>query len=235
MERTKLAAETREIGKRAVLQQLRKVGRIPAILYGRGFDPLALSVNAKELTQVVRAGGINALIDLNLANDKKQEPLVVLIKEMQTEVVTHQILHLDLLKVDMKEKVTVTVPVRLIGKAVGVTKGGLIDQPRREVEVKCLPTNIPEFFEVDITPLDIGDNIHVKDLKLPKGVEVSQETNFTIISIVAPRKEEPAPEAAAAAAAPEGAPAAAEGAPAPAAEAPKKEEKEGATRATKEK
>lgn len=234
MDRAKLKAEMREVGKKGPLHLMRRQERIPAVVYGRGLEPIALSIAAKELMQTIRTKGMNALIELELSGGEASDasslhrrrtgPLLVMIKDMQTQVLSHQILHLDFMKVDMKEQVTVAVPIRLGGKAIGVTKGGMIDQPRREIEVKCLPSNIPEGLDVDITHLDMGDSIHVGDLKLPEGVEmIAGEANFTIVSVVAPRKEEPAPEVAEAAAGPA---APVEGAAAPeAAAAAKKEEK----------
>mgnify|MGYP001586310001 CR=1 FL=1 len=229
--RTTLKAESRETGKKGILSQLRNQGRIPAVLYGRGAAPVSLSINYREFSHAVKQGGLNALMELDLAGRQESSPLVVMVKDLQTDVISHQVIHMDLLAIDMQEKVTVTVAVRLIGKPVGVTKGGLIDQPRRELEVKCLPGNIPEALEVDISALDIGDKIHVNDMKFPAGVEVPHDANFTIVSVVSPKEEE-APEVAAATPAAGEVPVVGETA-AAAPEAPQKEEKKAEKKAEK--
>lgn len=209
-ERMKLTAESRGVGGKGVLTALRRGGKIPAVLYGRGRTPLPVSLNVKELIHSIRSSGLNALIDLSVAGHQEKKPLVVMVKDLQTELISRQILHVDLVTVDLKEKINVSVPVRLTGKSAGVTQGGVIDQPRREIEVRCLPGSIPEAIEIDITPLEIGDIVHIDDLKLPPGVEAPHETNFAVVSVIMP-KEEALPEVAAPAA--EAAPAAAEGAP----------------------
>ncbi len=225
MERQSIKADSREAFSKGGLHSLRLQGKIPAILYGQNLKPVPLSVDSKGLIEVVRKGGMNALIDLQLEGNKEKSPLVVMIKEMQTDVLSRRILHLDLLKVDMKEKVTVQVPIRLTGKPVGVEKGGLVEQSRRELEVKCLPGNIPEAIEVDIAALDVGNSIHVNDLKFPEGVELPHEANFVIVAVVIPKEEKPAEEAAPAEAVAAAPAAGAEGAAAPAEGAEKKPEK----------
>lgn len=199
MERLKLHAISREVGRKSHLSRLREEGKIPAILYGQSLDPLPLAVGGKELVQHIKTKGLNVLMELDLEGKKSAKPLVVMVKDFQTDVLSHAIIHLDLLTVDLTEKVTVSIPIRVFGKPVGVTNGGLIEQSRRELEVQCLPDRIPNEIEVDITALDIGDSIHVNELKLPEGVAAPHEANFTIVAVIAPRAEEPSPEAAAAA------------------------------------
>jgi len=134
------------------------------------------------------------------------------------------VLHADFYEVDLTERIAVSIPLHFVGKAVGVVAGGILQPILRELEVECLPTEIPEFVEVDVTPLGIHEAIHVADLKLPEGVEVVGETTRTIVTVLPPTVE--AKPAEAAEAAPEAAAAApAEGAPAP--ETPAQKEKEG--------
>lgn len=201
MEKLKLEAQIREVGKKGLNRRLRKDGLVPAILYGRGEATRGLSVNAKDFSKRVKEAGLNTLIDLEIVGEKKKAPLVVMLKDFQRDTMTHVITHIDLLKINLQEKVTVKIPVQIAGKAVGLTKGGLVEQTRRELEVKCLPSNIPELIEIDISALDIGDSIHINEVKLPEGVEVPHDVDFTIVSIVAPREEEVAPPPAEAAAA----------------------------------
>jgi large subunit ribosomal protein L25 len=216
MERLKVSAEVREGGRKGVTRRLRKDGWIPAILYGRGEAPKTLSIHAKEFTHMMKgASGMNALIDLTITEGGKAGQLVVMVKDYQTDVIRHAISHVDLLKIDLTQKIVVRVPIHVIGKSVGVVNGGLLEQVNREIEVRCLPTAIPEKIDVDITPLDVGHSFHTKDLKLPDGVEAVTGADQTIVSVVAPREEVvEAPAAEAAAAPAEGA---AAGAAAPAA------------------
>lgn len=192
-ERLKLKAEMREVGTKGILGSLRRAGRIPSVLYGHGFETMNLSVNGRELSALVQSAGLNVLMELDFEGKKTKDPLVVMIKDFQTDVIHHHMIHIDLMKVDMKEKVTVAVPVKLIGKAIGLEKGGLIEQPRRDLDVRCLPTDIPEVIEVDVSGIDIGHSLHVSALKLPEGVEIVQDPTFTVVAVVAP-KEEKAPE-----------------------------------------
>lgn len=221
MEKIKIKADIREVGKKGLNRRLRRDGFVPAILYGKKENPLGLVIGAKEFTALMKgASGINVLMDLEVAGEKSAS--VVMLKDYQTDALTHKITHIDLLKIDLKEKVTVKIPLHLTGKSVGATQGGLIEQSRRELEITCLPGNIPDKIDVDITGLDIGNSLHVKDLKLPLGVEIPHGVDFTIVSIVAPKEEEAAPVAAAVEGAVEGAaaaPAAAAGGTAPAAPA----------------
>lgn len=211
MERIKISAAEREAGKKGSNRRLRKEGMIPAVLYGKGEKAANLSVNSKELTRQLKgASGTNVLIDLELTNHKD---LVVMLKDFQTDILKHAITHVDFLKINLKEKVTIRVPIHVTGKAIGIEKGGLLEMVNREIEIRCLPTQIPSKIDVDITPLDIGTSIHVKELTLPEGVEVHMPPETTVVAIVAPREEVAAPAPAAEAAA--GAvPAAGEAAPA---------------------
>jgi len=224
MERLKVAAEVRESGRKGVNRRLRKDGRIPVVLYGRGEKPMNLSVHAKEFTNLMKgSSGTNALIDLSVTGAQAGQ-LVVMVKDFQTDILKHSISHVDLLKIDMTKKITVRVPITVTGKAVGVTNGGLIELVNRELEIRCLPGNIPQKIDVDITPLDVGHSYHTKDLKLPEGVEAVTGAEQTIVSIVTPREET--------AAAAEAAPAEGAAAAAPAAEA-KAEAKPEAAKAEK--
>jgi large subunit ribosomal protein L25 len=212
MERQTVKAEVRETGKKGILSQLRTKGRVPAVLYGHDFKPLSVSVDTKELGHAIRTAGLNSLLNLDGVAGQGKKPLVVMIKDLQTDAISRRIIHLDFMKVDMKEKLTVSIPIHLTGKAIGLTKGGLVELHRREIEVRCLPGNIPESIVVEISAMDIGDNIHINDLKLPEGVEIPHEQNFTIVSVLLPREEKPAEAPAVA-----GAEGAVEGAAAPAA------------------
>lgn len=208
MERQNISAEPREVGSKGVNRRLRIEGKIPAVLYGHGEKGRGLTINAKDIGLKMRAQGSNALYDLKVTGEN--EAVVVMVKDFQIDTLSRKLTHVDLLKINLAEKVIIKVPVHLVGKAVGQAKGGIVDQARREVSVRCLPTQIPQAIDVDITNLDMGHAIHLKDLKLPEGVEVpAQEANETIVSIVAVKEEKPAEAAATTEATPAATPAAA--------------------------
>ncbi|HEU5311074.1 MAG TPA: 50S ribosomal protein L25 [Candidatus Eisenbacteria bacterium] len=188
------------VGK-GVARKLRQTGSIPAVYYGRGEDPIVLTVGLKDLQDVIeRAEGSNVIVDLKVdgdgAGDRK-----ALIREIQRDPVGGHILHLDLQHISLTERIVVEVPVVLVGIAVGVKDGGgILEHLLREVEVECLPTDIPSKLEVDVSALNIGDSLHVSDLKAER-VEILTEGDRAIATVVPPtvlEEAKPAEEGAAA-------------------------------------
>ena len=195
MEKLHLKAIERDKRGKEESRRLRARGFVPAVLYGKDLKPLSLALQLKDLDEVLStSAGMNAIITLDLEQgaEKKTKGFTVMVKEYQADILTRRLTHADLLKVDLKQEIEVMVRVHLTGKSQGVTRGGLIEHTKREIKVKCLPTNIPPQIEVDITSLDIGNSIHLNDLKLPQGVVAADEANISIVSIVAPAAEEPA-------------------------------------------
>ena len=189
MTETALAVEIRESTGKGVARKLRAIGKIPAVLYGHGKDPVSLSLNPRELRDVLKSAGHNALIDL--IGDATLAGRTVLVKDVQRDPVGGEYLHADLFEISADETINVSVAVHLIGTAVGVSMdGGLLDHALREIEVDCLPRAIPESFEVEVSELHLGDSIHVSDLVVPEGVTVRSQPGLPIVSIVAPAKEE---------------------------------------------
>lgn len=187
MEKTALTAEARELGK-AKINALRGAGKIPAVLYGRDHKPVTLAVDGKEVHQALSSkAGFNVLIDLNISGSEK---VVARVCDYQANPLTREFTHIDFQIVDLKRKIEVEVPLHFEGRSPGVKEGGVMDIQRRSLNVKCLPTGIPEFIAVDISGLNIGDNIHLNDLKLPEGVECPHDVNFAIVAVVPPAKEE---------------------------------------------
>jgi large subunit ribosomal protein L25 len=212
-----LSAETRTSTGKGVNRRLRVAGRIPGVVYGKGREsqPVALDPLALETLLEESGAGLNTLIDLSVGGKTS----TVLVKELQRHPVRGSFVHVDFFQVDLTQKVTVSVPIHFVGKARGVEFGGILDHPLRELEVECLPRAIPEHIEVDVSALEVGQAIHVSDLRLPEGVEVKTDASLPVASVVLPAAEvEAAPvetvvegevpegEVAAAAAAPEAAP-----------------------------
>ncbi len=211
METIEIPIELRDASDKRAAKRLRRTGNLPGVFYGPKSDPVSLQVNKRELLKFISDLGESHLIRMKSTSSILQDK-VALIKEIQVHAVTGEILHLDFYEVDLEQKLTVKVPLHFIGKAEGVVKGGVLQPVVREIEVECLPSDIPPSLDVDVTPLDIGDTFHVSTLPIPEGVVAIYDTDFTLVTIVAPTVEEPKAEEVAAVA-PEGAeapPAAAE-------------------------
>jgi len=192
-------------------RELRRQGRIPAVLYGPGKETVSLSIDGNAFEKILKTRQIGHLLLNLIIQNGKESKRTAMIKELQKHPVSQAFLHVDFYEVSMDRKIRVNVPVVTTGKAVGVEHGGVLQIVRRELEVLCLPNQIPASFEVDISHLDIGDAIHVEDIPRTEGVEVPADVNFTVITILSPKKEEEAEEAEEAAEEEEGEAEAAEG------------------------
>jgi large subunit ribosomal protein L25 len=164
----------------------------PAVFYGPEVAPIPLILQTRDLEPLITTGaGENILIDLNIEDGKSTQSHRAMIKEIQVDPVRQNILHVDLYAISMDKKISVEVPVTLTGTAVGVSEeGGILQQVSRTLEVSCLPDQIPDTFELEVTDLTIGDSLHVSDLKIPEGIEVMAEDELTIASVVPPTKVE---------------------------------------------
>ena len=173
-----------EVGK-GVARRLRVAGQIPAVYYGRGEDPIALVVGLKELEDVIHtAEGSNVIVDLKVGGDTPDRK--ALIREIQRDPVVGNILHLDLQHISLTEQIVVEVPIVLLGTPTGVKDGGgILEHLLREVEVECLPTDIPSKLEIDVSALNIGDSLHVSDLKADR-VTIKTDATRAIAAVVPP-------------------------------------------------
>lgn len=218
METIEIQVEPREAGAKGKAKQLRREGKLPGIFYGPKAESVPLELDRKDFLS--RVAGLEGS---HLIRIKSSSPLlaerVALVKEMQFHPVTGEVVHADFYEVDLSAKIRVKVPLHFVGKAEGVVRGGILQPVVREIEVECLPMDIPEYFDVEVSSLDIGDSLHVKDLSIPEGVRAIYESNLTLVTVVPPTVEE-APVAA------EVAPVAVEGAEA-AAPAPEEKKEEG--------
>ncbi len=190
MERPVLSAQLRTETKKGSARKLRAAGKIPAIFYGPRTESLPLVVDPRELSRTLQteAGG-NVLIDLEIQKDGQSDRRVVMVKEIQVDPIQRAILHADFYEVAMDTRVTVEVPIHLVGKAEGVKVGGILEQVRRSIEIECLPGDIPRSLDVDVSGLKIGDSIHVSDLRLEK-VRILSDPGLTIATVVPPAVEE---------------------------------------------
>ena len=203
MKSVALNAFPRSLGRRPGAKRLRAAGRIPAIIYGRQAQPQKLEVIAKEMENLIHHSlSENLLVDLEVKEDARPKRLA-LVQEVQHHALSGQVLHVDFHEVAEDEKVTVSVPVETVGEAEGVKNaGGVLEHVLFKIRVCGLPKDLPEVITVDVTHLNIGQSIHLGEIKAPPGIEIIGDKQISVISVAAPRtEEEEAAEAAEAAAA----------------------------------
>lgn len=199
MEEISLSAGLREELGRGKVKDLRGKGFIPAVVYAQGKETLALAVSRGELLRMVHQHHNieSVVINLKVKGDKKEKARPCLIKEIQYEPVHGDILHVDFNEISLTKAIKVNVQVVAKGEPVGVKQdGGSLEHNLWEVEVECLPTNIPGNIEVDVSSMKMGDAVHVKDLPIPAGVKVLTDPEAAVLSIAEPMKEEVPAEAA---------------------------------------
>lgn len=211
MSETALVVEAREAVGKGANRKLRVAGKAPAVLYGRGRNSLPLAIDPRALDKILRASGSNTLLDLTVEGHAELKESVALVRELQRHPLRGDIVHVDFYEVDLSRAVTVDVPVHLVGKARGLEFGGILEHTLREVSLECLPRSIPEFIEVDISAMEVGDVVHVRELALPEGVSLLTDGDLGVVHIALPQAEAAPTEAPAAEAAGAAAPAAAEG------------------------
>ena len=184
---SQLEAKVREGSGKGSARKARAAGLIPAIVYGKHLEkPLQISVDPKAVKGAVNTSKrLNTVIGLKIGSDSH----MVLLKEYQQDQVTRELLHADFIHVKENEQVKVKVPVQLVGKAEGQGQGGILTQMRRELEVWALPAAIPEKIDVDVTPLKIGHSLHINDVKMPAGITVKTNVNYTLAVVTAPEAE----------------------------------------------
>lgn len=199
MERVNLSGTVRDGVGKSGARRLRRSGRVPAVVYGQGRESQAVAVEGKALKATLHThAGLNVLIDLGIQSDGSEDKQLVMVKDLQRDLFTHDITHVDFHVISLEETLEVHVPVMLLGTPKGVVDGGVLEQHLREVLVECLPTQIPEHFEVDVSGLTIGHAIHAGELTIPEGVTLLTPTGEVVATVQQPRVEE-APAAPAAA------------------------------------
>lgn len=190
MEKILFKAEKRqEIGKGGA-RRLRRQGLLPAVICSKGHST-PVKLQKKELEKLVSSGaGEHTLLNIELNNGGgKTHSHHVLIKDYQTDPVTDELLHVDFIEVSLKEKVSIMIPIVITKEPAGVKKGGIMEHHLREIEVECLPTQIPEGMEIDAGFIEIGHSLHVSDLKPPKGVKILTDPQEVILTVLEPKVE----------------------------------------------
>jgi large subunit ribosomal protein L25 len=190
MEKGSLTAQWREGKGKEDARRLRNKGLIPAVVYGQRAETIPVTLSPQELAKILHGGaGERTLINLTIEG-LKDGPITktVILKEKQIDPLKRTWLHVDLYSIAMDEAINVNIPVRLVGKAAGVAQGGIVEHILREIEVKCLPADIPAGIDVDISALEIGHSIHVAEISVEKA-KILADPGQTIVTIVPPKEE----------------------------------------------
>jgi large subunit ribosomal protein L25 len=189
MAEQELTVETRAILGKEESGRLRRSGKVPGVVYGHGSEPKTVIADPVAVFKILHSKtGKNTLVRLK-SEDKSIDGKKVLIREHQIDAITDILLHIDLMEVSKDRRVRVAIPIVLTGRPVGVDKGGTIEEHIRELEISCLPDEIPESISADVTSLDIGDSLKISDLKL-ENVKVLADPHQPFVTVVAPQKEE---------------------------------------------
>ena len=188
MDTLEIQVEARDKQRKRDARRLLRDGKIPAILYGPKMTTVTLALDKKEFSRRVAGLQGSHLVRLKSASATLAEK-VALVKDMQFHPISGDVIHADFYEVDLSARIQVRVPLHFVGKAVGVVNGGILQPILREIEVECLPLDIPEFFNVDVTALDIGDSVHIEDLQMPDGVVSVAEDNLALVAVVPPTVE----------------------------------------------
>ena len=184
----KIKGETRNVFGKNASRRIRQEGMIPAILYDTDTVSIPLTLNKKDVFAILKAEtGENTIFKISFNSETRN----TMIKELQRDPVTDEILHADLIQIAMDNIISVSVPIVLVGEAVGVkTEGGFVDFVTREVEIECLPKNIPEKLEIDISSLHLHQSLKIEDLSFLGEITLVSDPNTVVVLIHAPTKEE---------------------------------------------
>jgi large subunit ribosomal protein L25 len=200
MAQIELTAESRPAERhKGGVRALRRSGFVPGIVYHKGDRSVPLKVPKDAVNRILHTeAGRNVLIDLKIKDEKAKKQRTVVVKDLQHDPVTGDILHIDFHQISLTERITVNVPIVEKGEAPGVkNEGGVLESPLKELHIECLPTEIPEHVEVDVSGLKLNDAIHVRDLALPGSVKVLNDPEMVIAQVRLPVVEKPEEAAAA--------------------------------------
>jgi large subunit ribosomal protein L25 len=191
METVLIKAEKRTGRGKSFAKKLRHEGRLPAVVYGRDMEALAISVSSREWDKLSKHVRRNVILTMEIERDGQTETRPVMVKDVQWGFLRAKILHLDFLQVSMERMIEVEIPIVFIGEAKGIENNGVVEQHLRTIMVECLPTKIPETINIDISDLDIGDSFHVHQISIP-GVKLLEHQDVAIVTISPPKAAEKA-------------------------------------------
>jgi large subunit ribosomal protein L25 len=190
-----LVVQLREGAGKGVARKLRAAGRIPGVCYGPSAPSVGITLDPRLLERLLASSsaGMNTLIDLHVEGGGEYDGKPMLVKELQRDPVTGRLLHADLYALDLQQEIQVSVPIQVVGTAEGIKMGGILDQTLREIELECMPAAIPQGIPVDVSHLEIGQSLHVRDLELPGNVTLISDPDLAVVLVAAPTVEEEAP------------------------------------------
>lgn len=188
--KNELAAQVRFKKNKSYRRRMREKGFIPAVIYGKSTDSIAVQVKSSELRKILAEAGSNALIKMYVEQNGETRDHQVLVKSIQHDPVRRNIIHVDFHQVSLVDKINANVPIHLIGEAAGVAKGGVLVSQMRGVDVECLASEIPEVITVDVSNLEIGDVITLVELTLPPGVKAIGEDHAHVVAVNAVRVDD---------------------------------------------
>lgn len=191
MKQVEIGAELRDTGK-GVAHRLRAEGKLPGVLYGKGTESIALVLDKKAFDKIYRRDR-NALLKVKIEGPEGHEVRNAMVKDLQVDVLRNDPIHVDLHQINLEDKIRVKVPVHVVGEDEVSRKGAILQHQLREVEVECLPVEVPDSIPVRVEDLAPGDHIVVGDLKAPEGVKILDDADELVISVLAPKAEEEAP------------------------------------------
>lgn len=187
MDQTMLDARIRTEKGKGAARRLRKNNQIPAIFYGPKTEPVMLAVDFPELEHILKeANSENIIFDLQLQTDQGKETRKAMIKDIMLDPVSNRFLHADFYEISLDRKISISVPIDLLNTPIGVKNGGILQPIRRELIISCLPDNLIQHLEIDVSGLEIGDSLHIRDIELPEGIECFEEAHLTIAVVAAP-------------------------------------------------
>lgn len=191
MELLDITANIRKSTGKGISRSLRRQGFVPGVLYGPKSQPIHLSVEASDIEKIFKnSGSSQAPLNLTIKNGELIKK-TAMIKDLQHHPISRRLLHIDLYEVAMDKKIHVKVPVMLTGTAKGIEAGGTLQLIRREIDVLCLPLDIPESILVDVSEMEIGDSIHIEEIPVSGNIEILADTNFTVVTVSGAMAEEP--------------------------------------------
>jgi len=168
-------------------RNLRSMGRLPAIFYGPEINPIMLSIDYRQIKKILKGKSAeNIIFDLRIDSDEKSQSKKVMIKELQRDPVTRDYLHVDFYEIAMGKELEVDIPVHLINTPIGVSEGGILELARRGLRVSCMPEDMVDKIDIDVSGLDIGQSLHIKDIAFPPGLKSMDDENLTIATVIAP-------------------------------------------------
>lgn len=187
MDTVQLDGKARNKTGKGASRKLRSTGRLPAIFYGPEAEPIMLSIDYPELVKSLKGRPAeNVIFDLRIDSNGRSQSKKVMIKELQRDPVTRDYLHVDFCEISMGKEIEASIPIQLVNTPIGVTKGGLVEHIRRELSVVCLPRDLVDAIEIDVSGLDIGDTLRIGDIAIPPGLRSTEDEDLTVAIVVAP-------------------------------------------------